>query len=915
MRQQTQPPHPTQGVGSPQNPQNMNLAQRPPQRPTGPPQPQPPRQQQGPGSVPPSPHYSPSKETHASSPPAHGHDGQLIDGKTSQGEHGRGPNASPQQHNNQRPANPQGPAGVRPYPQQGPPGPAGFSGSHHAPRPLQAPGSPMQRPLGSAEIKLPGPLHNMAPRQAPAPQQPQHPQQLQQLQHQELQQPVTLVEPDAPPSDSEGAYDEDDDIEGGGSREAPPKSPATHDVAPLPQAKPAASGPPLGPPRGPPKGESHRPRKLSGAAGTGPVHIMQPSNNPSSPPASAFPTLGQPKPRVRPPPGNSSHTPYRPPERPSQAPVMYSQSGQPTFTSPFPTQGEKESSPAKSMVPQGADATSSSIRPREGGLQKRVVAADRNTTKSDSPAQQAPPSPKLHGLKGPAILSVSNHRTSSSKVKSLKTWAIRGGLVYLGYTAVFSCPPETTGIKGLYCKTTNGIGGLIKPFVAPHYNAHLGPHVDRYVAPVALQCHRIYVKVADPVVQGAFSAAGTVYKSTAKKHVDSAKDQMYSILPYPFKPKLKAADKRAEESATESAQDQSHFEKISRQPIHAQDPDHASDSTEETTAHDERIIEPVDETFEEKVNDVAEHAQEVVVNQATPNADALAEEETESFEEPVAVKEAEAELATETEEIKQDEASGADDDTNAVEADVDEPVKSEASEGSIFEKMAALKDSLKGLREDVKEPESEPEPEQEVKSEEVSQTDEDSPVDSQVPSDHAFPEEISPPTVEEAPSTESVEPTAESTVEFADKPTVQSEDTEPTPTDAAEIVVETPVVAVPEETEAPESVESPVIEEEIRETLPIETESRDSAAPSEPESFQPKEHVEEHVEEHAEAKKEVEGESVAAEGVEQREEQRVKEEEVKEEEEEDKATFEQQAAPTLAPEVGGEAGHKGHDEL
>ncbi|KAG0315234.1 hypothetical protein BGZ97_008448 [Linnemannia gamsii] len=915
MRQQTQPPHPAQGASSPQNPQNVNLAQRPPQRPTGPLQPQHPRQQQGPGSVSLSPHRPPSKEAHASSPPVHGYDGQPIDGKTSQGELGRGPNASPQQHNNQRPANPQGPTGVRPYPQQGPPGPAGFSGPHHPPRPSQAPGSPMQRPLGSAEIKLPGPPHNMAPRQAPAPQQAQHPQQVQQPQPQELQQPVTLVEPDAPLSDSEGAYDEDDDIEGGGSKQTPPRSPVAQDVAPLPQAKPAAAGPPQGPPqgppRGPPKGESHRPRKLSGAAGTGPVHIMQPSNNPSSPPASAFPTLGQPKPRVRPPPGNANHTPYRPPERPSQAPVMYSQSGQPTFTSPFPAQGDKESSPAKSIVAQGVDATSSSIRPREGGLQKRVVAAD-NAAKPGSPAQQAPPSPKLHGLKGPAILSVSNHKSSSpSKVKSLKTWAIRGGLVYLGYTAVFSCPPETTGVKGLYCKTTNGIGGLIKPFVAPHYNAHVGPHVDRYIAPVAHQGHRIYVKVADPVVQGIFSAAGTIYKSTAKKHVDSAKDQMYSILPYPFKPKSKAADKAAEETATESAQDRPHFEKVSRQPVHVHEPDHASESVEETVSHDDGIVEPVDETLEEKADDVVEHAQEAVVNQDTVIAEALVEEVTESFEEPVAVKEAEAEPVTETEEIKQDETSGIDDDdTNAVEAEVDESVKHEASEGSILDRMAALKDSLKGLRDDIKEPEPESEPEQEVKNEEISHTDEVPPADSQVRSDNAVPGEISPPAMEEVPSTESVEPTAESTMEFADKPTAQSEDSEPTPTEAVEAAVESPVAAVPEEPEVPESVESPVSEEEIREALPVETESLDSAVPSEAESIQP----EEHIKEHAEAEKEIEGEGVAAEGVEQKEEQKVEEEEVKEEEEE-KATFEQQAAPVLASGGGGEAGHKGHDEL
>ncbi|KAF9156265.1 hypothetical protein BG015_006483 [Linnemannia schmuckeri] len=884
MRQQTQPPHLGQGAGSPQNPQNMNPAQRPPQRPTGPSQPQPPRQQQGPGPVPLSPHRPPAKEAHTSSPPTHGHDGQSIDGKPSQGEHGRGPNASLQQHNNQGPANLQGSAGARPHPQQGPPGPAGFSGHHHSPRPLQAPGSPMQRPLGSAEIKLPGPPPNVAPRQAPTLQQPQQQQQSQQLQHQP-QQPVTLVEPDAPLSDSEGGYDEEDDIEGGGTRQTPPKSPAAQDIAPPPQTKPAAGGPPplgpppqgpppqgppQGPPRGPPKGESHGARKLSGTAGTGPVHIMQPSNNPSSPPASAFPALGQPKPRVRPPPGNANHTPYRPPERPSQAPVMYSQSGQPTFTSPFPAQSDKDSSPAKSMVPQGADATSSSIRPREGGLQKRVVSSDSNATKSDHSAQQqAPPSPKLHGLKGgPAILSVANH------------------------------------------KTTNGIGGLIKPFVAPHYNTHVGPHVDKYIAPVARQGHRIYVKVADPVVQGVFSAAGTVYKSTAKKHVDSAKDQVISILPYPFKSKTKTADKEADKTAIEPTQDQLHFGKISRQPIHVQEPDRAQDNAEEAISQDEGIVEPVEETFKETIESAVEHTQEVDVDQATPIAEALVEEVAESPEEPATVKEAKTESTIEVEEIKQNEAIAGDDNINGFEADVDEPIKNEALEGSIFEKMTALKDSLKGLREDIKEPE------QELKSEEASQTDEVPPTVPEVPSDATTPtEDVSAPAVEqEVPVTESVEPTAESTIEFADKPTAQSEESEPFPVETAKAVVESPIVAVPEETEAPESVESPVAEEEVREALPIETESPDGAVPSEPESAQSQEYVDERLE----AEKGVEGESVAAEAEEGegKEDQRVKKEEEKVKEEGEKVTFEQQAAPTLASEVeGGQVGHKSHDEL
>ncbi|KAG0376689.1 hypothetical protein BGX24_007364 [Mortierella sp. AD032] len=833
-------------------------------------------------------------EVHASSPPAHGHDGQPMDANPTQGEHGRVPNASPQQHNthapNQRPANPQVAPGARPHPQQGPPGPTGFSGPHHPPRPLQAPGSPAQRPLGSAEIKLPGPSPNMASRPPPATQQHQQPQ--------ALQAPVALVEPEAPLSDSEGAYDEEDDIEGGGTRSTPPKSPAAQNVAP-PQAKPAGGGPP----RGPPKVEGHGVWKLSGAAGSGPVHIMQPSNNPTSPPASAFPALGQPKPRVRPPPGNANITPYRPPERPSQAPVMYSQSGQPaTFSQTFPAQEDKDSTPAKSLVPQGADATSSSIRPREGGLQKRVVASDSNATKSNIPGSQL-------------------QTSSSSKVKSLKTWMIRGGLVYLGYTAVFNCPPETTGVKGLYCKTTNGIGGLVKPFVAPHYNAHVGPHVDRYIAPVARQGHRIYVKVADPVVQGVFSAANTVYRSTAKKHVDSAKDQVISILPYPFKPKLKAADKETEVVPSETEQDKPHFDKISRQPVHVQEPAHASESTEETVVHDEGTVE---ETFADKVEDiVVEHAPEAIVEEATPiveEVQKVADEVTESHEEPVAVSE---EILKEVEEIKQDEVTGNEEDINAVEVDEQEPAKNEASEGSIYDKMAALKASLKGLREDVKEPEQhEQQQQQQQQSEEALEANVLESTETQIPAD-AVSEDTTFPVVEK----ELVEPTAESTIEFADKPTVLAEESEPSLAETTEAIVETPAVVpegaavpkeatLPEEAVIPESVESPAAEEEIREALPEVTEPvvNNAGVPESTQSQEPTEQLPE--------SEKVEGESVSAEAEVKAEVERVEQEEKKAEvKEEGETIFEQQAASvssssSLEEEVEGEAaGHNGHDEL
>ncbi|KAG0254096.1 hypothetical protein BGZ95_006137, partial [Linnemannia exigua] len=623
---------------------------------------------------------------------------------------------------------------------------------------------------------------------------------------------------------------------------------------------------------------------------------MQPSNNPTSPPASAFPALGQPKPRVRPPPGNANHTPYRPPERPSQAPVMYSQSGQPTtFSQPFPAQqSDKDSVPAKSLVPQGADATSSSIRPRDGGLQKRVVANDSNATKSDIPGSQLqpPPSPKLHGLKGPAILSVSNHRSSSSKVKSLKTWMIRGGLVYLGYTAVFNCPQETTGVKGLYCKTTNGIGGLVKPFVAPHYNAHLGPHVDRYIAPVARQGHRIYVKVADPVVQGVFSAANTVYRSTAKKHVDSAKDQVISILPYPFKPKSKAADKEAEAAPSETEQDKPHFDRISRQPVHVQEPARASESTEETVIHDE---------------DVAEHAPETIVEEATPIveiAQEIAEEATESHEEPVAVSE---EILEKAEEIKQGEVAGTEEDTNTAETDEQEPAKNEVSEDSIHDKMAALKASLKGLREDVKEPEQHEQQQQQEQSGEALEANVVKSTETQVPAD-ATSEDSTVPAVEEEP----VEPIAESTIEFADKPTVLAEESVPSPVETAEVVVETPVVVpeeatVPEEAVVPESVESPAAEEETREALPEVTEPVvDNTIV--PESTQSQEPIEQ-----LPGGEKVEGESVSAEAEVMAEAEGVEQEEKNAEaKEEGETIFEQQAAPVSSSEgeVEGEAaGH------
>ncbi|KAG0039344.1 hypothetical protein BGZ82_008673 [Podila clonocystis] len=435
--------------------------------------------------------------------------------------------------------------------------------------------------------------------------------------------------PDAPLSDSNDEGFDDDDIEGGAPKmptgpsqtqsKPPPSESIGEKSGPSPPQR--TGGPPLGPPRGPPKNENTPSRKLSSASGTGPVQILAPSNNPSSPPASAFPPMGQPRPRVRPPPGNKQHTPYRPPERPSQAPVMYSQSGQPAFSQPFPQEANvsDDSTAQTPLLSPGLESASSSVRPREGGLHKRVVANDNNKQKADSPANAPPPSPKIHGLKGPAILSVSGQKAPSSAAKTLKTWAIRGGLAYLGYTAVFNCAPDSTGVRGLYCKATNGVGELIKPFVAPHYNAHVGPHVDRFVKPVARQGHKIYIKVADPVVQGALSAAGAVYKSTAKKHVDSAKDQVISILPYPFKSKTDSSHE-----AEEPKEHPKSFEKVSRQPVHVDEPHGSVDQDQDRDQEKPHLSETLEHTVEEvketlkQVEEKVAEAKEAVLEHLKP---------------------------------------------------------------------------------------------------------------------------------------------------------------------------------------------------------------------------------------------------------------------------------------------------------
>ncbi|CAO3563952.1 unnamed protein product [Mortierella alpina] len=585
MRQQ--PPQNQHAAGQPplqrqmQNPQILNPTQRPPQRPPAVPMQASHQQHQTPSSPMDGSPQRVMKEAvivtnNSVSPPPH----KGSPSEPENAEHSRLQKPSPQQQQfmatHQRPPNPQHVSGAGPHQSQAPADPPSL---FHPPRPVNVPGSPRQIPLGTAEVKVPGTVSSTSPRQPLVPQQQQHPQQ------QVLSQSTTttLAEPDEPFSGSDNDAFDDDDIEGGAVSTVIPKKTAPPSEAdrPPPQAQSATvGGPPLGPPRGPPKNDINAPRKLSASAGAGPVRIIPPSNNPSSPPASAFPPLGQPRARVRPPPGNKVHTPYRPPERPSQAPVMYSQSGQPAFSQPFPQQDNVHSAEeplaASSMISHGADATSSSIRPRDGGLQKRVVASNSNGSKPDGPGAKlaSPPSPKLHGQKGPAILSVSGRKSSASTTKTLKTWMIRGGIAYLGYTAIFNCPPESSGVKGLYCMTTNGLGGLVKPLVAPPYNAYLGPHVDHYVKPVVRGTHRVYLKVADPLVQSVFSAAGTVYKSTAKKHVDSAKDQVISILPYPFKPKSTSTSVEENTHTREQQVDHEHdlhVDKVSRQPVHVEE--------------------------------------------------------------------------------------------------------------------------------------------------------------------------------------------------------------------------------------------------------------------------------------------------------------------------------------------------------
>ncbi|KAG0294400.1 hypothetical protein BGZ98_001782 [Dissophora globulifera] len=579
--------------------------QRQPQRPPPPHQGQPPRQQQQMNSPQRAPVEAGPRKDQSSSPqhqnPAKEHP-RTADQSVLNGDNGKPPQHSPQQHHafppTQRPPNPQQPVGSG-VGQHQHHGLAGHPVQSLPPRPHVIPGSPAQRPLGATELQAPGSTSGMQPRLSPAAQHqlPAHHQPFQAVQPGESE----FKEPDEPLSDMDDNGFDEDDIEGGATTVSLSKEPASQvagDRPPPSQVSAVAAqstGPPAGPPTGPPRGP---PRKLSSSAGSGPARVAQPAHDPTSPLASAFPLAGPPRLRARPPPANKEYTPYRPPERPSQAPVMYSQSGQPTLSQPLLRQDDTskgQSSPATSMVPQGADAASSSVRPRDGSLQKRTFAGENNAPKADSSAKMSP----------------------SSALKTIKTWTIRGGLLYLGYTAVFSCRQEPTGVKGLYCKATNGIGGLVKPFVAPHYNAHLGPHVDRFIKPVVRQSHRVYLKVADPVVQGAMSAVGVVYESTAKKHVDSAKDQVISVLPYPFKRKSSGAtdiDQSPDTHEETRSDEHPHVERVSRQPVHAEEIEEPVDEMQQISDDIESFVDAVKEAGAERLQEAIHTVQEEIAD-------------------------------------------------------------------------------------------------------------------------------------------------------------------------------------------------------------------------------------------------------------------------------------------------------------
>ncbi|KAF9985752.1 hypothetical protein BGZ65_010008 [Modicella reniformis] len=692
--------------------------------------------------------------------------------------------------------------------------------------------------------------------------------------------------------DNDG-FDEED-IEGGdvgSSAFKVPAAPSATDKTPAPQAS-TMGGPPAGPPRGPP-------RKQSASTGSGPARIVPPSNNPSSPPHTAFlPTAGQLKPRVRPPPGNKVFTPYRPPERPSQAPVMYSQTGQPAFPQSYLQQPDKsftEKSAATSIVSQGADAASSSIRPRDGGLQKRVVAGDSNVSKSSGasgPNIPAPPSPRLH------VTNIAMLQSPSSATKTLKIWAIRGGLIYLGYTAIFNCGPDASGVRGLYCKATNGIGGLPKPYVAPHYNAYLGPHVDRYVKPVIRQIHRIYLKVADPVVQSAMSAA--------KKHVDSAKEQVISILPYPFNPKT-IVHEDSDQTTPDSQQDEHEkdvpkVERVSRQPIQESD-----ESLNKITENPERAAEALK-------GDPAAKAEEIVdaVQEETENVkESVQEQETPIVESDKEQVEKAAEPLLETEEHT----GQAIEETNQTDSDNEihdgtneyDSKNSEGDDDSADETTPEEPAHVDLTHEPTPEPgvTIEPDSESSEPSSESSSEPASEPISTEVDEQESITQPVE---AGEAQAEQPSSNTAESTPEFLDSPTASSEGSEQstlhgdlTAESVEDIAQSSENVSVEE---VSEDVPAPT-EEKLSDEIPAATDEPNVAASEERplNNAQLKEHSQESLED-ARSKQDYTGVDQDKEQEHQAQEKPVSED----------ATPEQQAAPVPEAAEHGDA-PKAHDEL
>lgn len=403
---------------------------------------------------------------------------------------------------------------------------------------------------------------------------------------------------------------------------------------------------------------------------------------------------------------------------------------------------------------------------------------------------------------------------------------------------MFNCAPESTGVRGLYCKATNGVGGLVKPFVAPHYNAHVGPHVDRYVKPVARQGHKIYIKVADPIVQGAFSAAGAVYKSTAKKHVDSAKDQVLgssvtfknlffslvlengagaliipfdynlqviSILPFPFKSKGSS-----DETEEPKAEHPSSFEKVSRQPVHADEPHGSVDQDQNQEKPHvsetlEQTVEEVKETSEQVEEKVAE-AKEVVLEHPKPIVETVPHV-VEGAVEHVHHEEAEPKEEKRDHVVEQD-SNGLGEDTHVV---VDEAQKGDP----VLDSVIASQDSMKKLDDDIADTKAAEEPHTETVTE---KEEEEKGHWYGTPDPAPTPElQVDPvPTADEPmvveQEVEAPEPTPEATL----VPVVEETVAEPTPAfaDTTTSASEVPEVSEPAEELLDTHVEQPVVEAE-----------------------------------------------------------------------------------------------------